>query len=116
MIKIKRVYDPAEGSDEYRVLVDSLWPRGLKKEEAQVDEWLKEIAPTPKLRKWFDHQSERWPVFAERYNRELATPEKAALLKHLKVLARKRTVTLLYGARDERYNNAAVIKDVLRGG
>jgi uncharacterized protein YeaO (DUF488 family) len=116
MIRIKRVYEPPEVSDGYRVLVDGLWPRGLKKENVKLDEWLKEIAPSAELRKWFDHQEARWSGFAERYKKELRAPEKAAHLKRLKDLARKRTVTLLYGARDERFNNAAVILDTLRDG
>jgi uncharacterized protein YeaO (DUF488 family) len=116
MIRTKRVYEPPEASDGYRVLVDGLWPRGLKKENVHLNEWLKEIAPSPELRKWFDHQETRWPGFAERYKKELRAPEKAAQLKRLKGLAKKQTVTLLYGARDERFNNAAVIFDILRKG
>jgi uncharacterized protein YeaO (DUF488 family) len=114
MIKIKRIYEPSEVSDGYRVLVDGLWPRGIKKEDARLDEWLKEIAPSTELRKWFDHQPSRWPGFAERYKKELRASEKVAYLKRLKNLARKQTVTLLYGTRDECFNNAAVILDILR--
>lgn len=114
MIRTKRVYEPLEASDGYRVLVDGLWPRGLKKEKLHHDEWLKEIAPSPELRKWFDHQEARWPGFAERYEEELKAPEKTIHLKRLKDLAEKQTVTLLYDARDERFNNAAVIFDILR--
>jgi uncharacterized protein YeaO (DUF488 family) len=114
MIKTKRVYEPPEASDGYRVLVDGLWPRGLKKEKLKLDEWLKEIAPSAELRKWFGHQPERWPEFAKRYKKELAAPEKAVHLKRLEDLSRKQTVTLLYGARGERFNNAVAISSLIR--
>jgi uncharacterized protein YeaO (DUF488 family) len=116
MIKTKRVYELPEASDGYRVLIDSLWPRGLKKEAVQIDEWLKGIAPSAELRKWFGHKPERWPEFARRYKTELTSPERKTHLKRLKDLAKTRTVTLLFGARDERYNNATVILEALRMG
>jgi uncharacterized protein YeaO (DUF488 family) len=115
MIKTKRIYEPWDASDGYRVLIDGLWPRGVKKESARLDEWLKDIAPSPKLRTWFGHQPERWPEFASRYKKELTAPEKAAHLKRLAALSKKQTLTILYGAREERYNNAVVISEILRG-
>jgi uncharacterized protein YeaO (DUF488 family) len=113
MIKTKRVYELLEASDGYRVLIDGLWPRGLKKDSLRLDEWLKGIAPSAELRKWFDHRPERWPEFSKRYKKELAAPEKAAQLKRLKGMAKKQTVTLLFGAREEHFNNAAVIAEIL---
>ena len=89
MIRIKRIYEPLDSSDGYRVLIDGLWPRGVKKEDARLDEWLKDIAPSAKLRTWFGHQPARWPEFASRYKKELEAPDKAAHLKRLKALAKK---------------------------
>jgi uncharacterized protein YeaO (DUF488 family) len=116
LIKTKRVYETPEASDGYHVLVDRLWPRGVKKEKARLDEWLKDIAPSPELRTWFNHQPERWPEFVRRYREELMAPEKSAHLKRLKDLASNRTVTLLYGAREGRCNSATVVSEVLRSG
>jgi uncharacterized protein YeaO (DUF488 family) len=115
MIKTKRVYEPPEASDGYRVLVDRLWPRGLTKDKARLDEWLKEIAPSTELRKWFHRQPGRWPEFVDRYKRELASPENVVRLGRLKNLARTQTVTLLYGSREEQHNHAVVIAQMLRG-
>jgi uncharacterized protein YeaO (DUF488 family) len=114
MIKTKRFYEPGASSDGYRVLIDGLWPRGVKKADARLDEWLKEIAPSRQLRTWFDHRTERWAEFERRYKEELAAPEKAAQLKRLKKIAKSRTLTILYGAREERYNNAVVVAELLR--
>jgi uncharacterized protein YeaO (DUF488 family) len=113
MITTKRVYAPVAASDGYRVLVDRLWPRGLAKEDAKVDEWLKEIAPSAGLRKWFGHDPARWPEFVERYERELAAPQPQAHLERLRGLARRSAVTLLYAAREERYNNAMLLAEML---
>jgi uncharacterized protein YeaO (DUF488 family) len=114
MIKTKRIYDRPEASDGHRVLVDRLWPRGLRKEDAGIDEWLREIAPSPELRKWFGHEPARWRGFLARYKKELAAPEAQAQLKRLRRMARGATVTLLYAAREERHNNASVLADMLR--
>ena len=114
MITIKRVYDPAARTDGYRVLVDRLWPRGLTRDDARLDEWLREIAPSSELRKWFGHAPERWPEFAKRFRRELSEPARAAHIERLRTLAADRTVTLLYAASDDRHNNAVVIADLLR--
>ncbi len=111
MIRIRRAYEPAARGDGRRVLVDRIWPRGVSKEEAQVDEWLKEIAPSNELRKWFGHDPERWEEFRKRYFRELdARPE---LVQQLREWADGHTVTLVYGARDTEHNNAVALKEYL---
>ncbi len=111
MIRIKRIYDPASPGDGRRILIDRLWPRGLKKEEARFDEWLKDLAPSDELRKWFSHDPAKWSEFQKRYRSELRG--KAELLERLRTEARKGTVTLLYSARDEEHNNAVVLKELL---
>lgn len=110
-VNLKRVYDPAAPADGTRLLIDRLWPRGLSKADAAVDRWLKEIAPSTELRRWFGHDPERWQEFRRRYTDELR--ENATALEELRALARKGTVTLLYGARDEEHNDAVVLRDVL---
>lgn len=115
-IAIKRIYEPPADEDGYRVLVDRLWPRGVAKEAARIDEWLLEIAPSTALRKWFAHQPERWAEFVTRYRMELVEPESTAQLSRLRQLAARRRVTLVYSARDEQHNNAVVIVRVLREG
>jgi uncharacterized protein YeaO (DUF488 family) len=116
MISVKRIYEPAEKADGYRVLVDRLWPRGLTKAEARFEEWLKDLAPTPALRRWYGHEVEKWPEFVRRYRRELAAQDEH--LDRLAALGRKRRVTLLFAARDEEHNSAIVLRDTLksRGG
>jgi uncharacterized protein YeaO (DUF488 family) len=112
MLRTKRVYDPPDPSDGYRVLVDRLWPRGLTKEAAKLDEWLKEIAPSQELRKWFGHDPARWTEFVTRYRVELdrsAAPHLGRLAK----LAQQGPLTLLYAAREERHNSASVLRDVV---
>jgi uncharacterized protein YeaO (DUF488 family) len=110
-IRLKRVYEAAAADDGVRVLVDRLWPRGLSKEKARVDEWLKELGPSTALRKWFNHDPERWDEFRTRYRAELASPEQRQRLDHLRALARQQTVSLLYGARDSEHNEAVVIAE-----
>ena len=110
-IKIKRVYEPASNADGYRVLVDRLWPRGLKKENASVDEWLKEVAPSAGLRKWFAHEEEKWAAFCEKYKEELKSNNSFDELK--KVVKKHKLVTLLFGAKDEQHNQAVVLKELL---
>ena len=110
-IVVKRVYEPAAKADGYRVLVDRLWPRGLKKEAVSLDLWAKELAPSAVLRKWFDHDPARWDGFRHRYATELDV-----LAEHWRPLAERaarHTVTLLYGARDEEHNNALALKTYL---
>jgi len=109
-IRIKRVYEKRSDADGMRILVDRLWPRGLTKEKAAVDLWLKNIAPSTELRKWFGHDPNKWKEFMKRYRLELKKNKKQALL--LKEQARRGTVTLLYGAKDEEHNEAIVIKQV----
>lgn len=112
-IAIKRVYDKPANSDGLRVLVDRLWPRGISKRKAALDEWLKDVAPSTALRKWFGHDPERWTEFRRRYRAELKGNKAAVqeLRKHL----RSRRVTLLYGAHDAGRNNARVLAEYLRG-
>jgi uncharacterized protein YeaO (DUF488 family) len=109
--QIKRIYEPAKPSDGIRVLVDRLWPRGVKKATAHLDHWMKDVAPSPRLRLWFGHRPERFAEFGKRYKKELnGNPELAELRK----LGRGALVTLLYGARDPQVNHALVLQSVLR--
>lgn len=111
MIRTKRVYDSAEESDGFRVLVDRLWPRGVTKDRAALGEWLKDAAPSTKLRKWWDHDSANLPEFAKRYRAELL--DDPAPLEHLLELEREHgTLTLIYAARDPVMNHAQVLRDV----
>ena len=110
-ISIKRIYDDATDKDGYRVLVDRLWPRGISKEEAKLDEWLQDIAPSTELRKWFDHQEERFPEFSKRYKAELDL--KKTEIEKLKAVAENRPITLLYSAKNEEFNQAIVLRDYL---
>lgn len=115
VLKIKRIYETPAPADGYRVLVDRLWPRGVSRNAARVDLWMKEIAPSDSLRKWLAHQPARWPGFQRRYRAELrATPQLTGQLKRL--LKEHGTVTLLFGARDERRNQAVALRAFLRGG
>ena len=110
-IRLKRVYDPPEPGDGTRILVDRLWPRGLKKAEAVLDVWSKELAPSAELRRWFGHDPARWEEFRRRYRQELtARPDELARLAEA---ARAGPVTLLFAARDETRNNAVVLKEML---
>lgn len=110
-VKIKRVYEPVVKSDGYRVLVDRLWPRGVKKENAGVHIWLKEAAPSNELRKWFGHASEKWSEFKKKYEAELQT---GSAIEELKEIVKAHgTVTLLYAAKDEQHNQAVVLKELL---
>jgi uncharacterized protein YeaO (DUF488 family) len=111
MIKLKRAYENPEPTDGERILVDRLWPRGLTKESAKVDLWLKEIAPSTELRKWFGHDPSKWKAFRGRYETELKRNDE--LIRLLKRKARQGRITLLYAARDEKHNDAVVLKDFL---
>lgn len=110
-IYTKRVYDPPSRTDGKRYLVDRLWPRGLKREELQLEDWVKEIAPSNELRKWFGHDPALWDEFRSRYFKELE--DNKAALKPLIEAARHDTVTLVYGAKDTTHNNAVAIKEFL---
>jgi uncharacterized protein YeaO (DUF488 family) len=111
VIQLKRVYETATRRDGLRVLVDRLWPRGLSKERAAVDLWIKELAPSTELRKWFGHDPEKWKEFQARYRKELRT--KSELIQNLQRRAASGTVTLVYGARDTEHNEAIVLKRTL---
>lgn len=112
-LALKRVYDEAADDDGFRILVDRLWPRGVKKETAHIDLWLRDAAPSPALRKWFNHDPERWAQFRAAYLHELAQdPQKTAPIR---THAAKGAVTLLYGARDPAHNHALVLRDFLNG-
>jgi uncharacterized protein YeaO (DUF488 family) len=111
-IRTKRIYDPPGPDDGYRVLVDRLWPRGVSKERAKVDEWARELAPSDGLRKWFGHDPERFDEFRDRYRQELA--ERSEQLQELRRRARTQPVTIVFGARDEQHNNAVVLAELLR--
>jgi uncharacterized protein YeaO (DUF488 family) len=109
MILIKRIYEPAELGDGFRILVDRLWPRGITKEKARIDLWLRDIAPSDNLRKWFNHQLEHWDEFKQRYFKELAT--KKDLVDIIQKRSEEETVTLLYSAKSEILNNAVALKE-----
>ena len=112
-VKIKRIYDPAERGDGYRVLVDRLWPRGVSRERAQLDEWARELAPSSELRKWFNHEPVRFDEFRSRYREELR--ERRPQVEDLRRRARDGPVTLLYAARDREHNDAVVLEELLSG-
>lgn len=111
-ITIKRIYEEPSQEDGYRVLVDRLWPRGVSKEDAKLDEWLKELAPSTELRKWYSHDTEKFEAFRQRYHDELK--EKEEVTNRLLNIAGRQKVTLLYAARDEQYNQAVVLREYLR--
>lgn len=111
-LRTKRIYDDAEAADGFRVLVDRLWPRGVSKERAALDEWLKEVAPSPDLRTWFDHRADRFREFADRYVAELDTNPAADELRE--IIGKHPTVTLVYAAKDEKVNHVVVLADYLR--
>lgn len=110
-INIKRIYDEPSDKDGYRMLIDRLWPRGISKKGANLDEWNKEIAPSTELRKWFGHKEERFDEFAKQYREELKA--KAEELNRLRAIAKKNGITLLYGAKNSKINQAIVLRDAL---
>ena len=112
-VKLKRAYEPAAADDGTRILVDRLWPRGVSKEHAALDQWMKDIAPSAELRKWFGHDPARWEEFGRRYTGELHG--NAELLDQLRSLARQGPVTLVYSVHDEVHNDAIVLRDLLLG-
>jgi len=113
-VRIKRAYEPADDGDGYRVLVDRLWARGVSKEKAHLDAWIKEIAPSTELRRWFGHDPARWDEFQRRYRAELAEPERRQLVEALAERATHGPVTLIYGARDTAHNEAVVLCAIVR--
>jgi uncharacterized protein YeaO (DUF488 family) len=112
-VRLKRVYEPVEPADGARFLVERLWPRGLRREDAHLTAWLKEVAPSPELRRWFQHDPARWEEFQRRYRAELAEPAKRALVQELVAAARRGPVTLVFAARDTEHNAAVVLKDLI---
>jgi uncharacterized protein YeaO (DUF488 family) len=115
-VAVKRVYEPVSRSDGARVLVDRLWPRGLRKTDVALEEWLRDLAPSDELRKWFHARPEQWSLFRKRYLKELASPEAEKDLQKLYRLAHKRKrLTLLFASKNEEHNNAVVLKDLLDG-
>jgi uncharacterized protein YeaO (DUF488 family) len=114
-VAVKRAYDKPSLSDGQRVLVDRLWPRGVNKQRARIDHWLKSLAPSDTLRKWF-HAPGNWPVFKKRYFKELSTPEASAELENLYHLMNEhQQLTLIYASRDSQHNNAVALKELLEG-
>ncbi len=110
-LRLKRAYEPPSPDDGVRVLVDRLWPRGLRRADAAIHRWMKEIAPSTELRQWFGHDPQRWPEFQRRYAKELR--QQTAALDELSELARHNTVTLVFGARDEEHNDAVALRELL---
>lgn len=108
---LKRIYEEASPDDGYRILVDRLWPRGVSKEKAKIEEWMKEIGPSNELRKWFDHDPEKYSDFKKKYKEELKSKKEE--LEKIKNIAEKQQVCLCYGAKDKEHNQAQVIKEVL---
>lgn len=110
-VRLKRAYEPPAATDGTRILVDRLWPRGVGKADAALDDWVRELAPSADLRKWFGHDPARWPEFQRRYARELR--DHATEIERLRALARTGLVTLVFGARDEEHNDAVVLRKIL---
>ncbi|HET7628179.1 MAG TPA: DUF488 domain-containing protein [Bacillales bacterium] len=114
MIRLKRIYEEASADDGKRVLVDRVWPRGVSKEEARLDEWMRAVAPSPDLRKWFGHDPERFDEFKEAYEKELSeSAERQEAVEQLRDWSEEGTVTLLYAAKDETHNHVVVLKAFL---
>jgi uncharacterized protein YeaO (DUF488 family) len=113
-VRLKRAYEPATPSDGYRVLIDRIWPRGVTREAAQLDEWARELAPSTALRRWFGHEPSRFTGFRRRYTAELGAQQ--AKLRELRRRARKGSLTLVYAARDTEHNDAVVLAEILRHG
>lgn len=111
-VEIKRVYEPPAASDGERILVDRLWPRGLSRKAAAIDHWARDLAPSTALRQWYTHDPAKWPEFKRRYFAELRAT--GAAIRELVARARHHTVTLVYGSREERYNNAVALREYLR--
>jgi len=110
-IATKRIYEDASNNDGYRVLVDRIWPRGVSKDDAKLDDWLKKIAPSDELRKWFDHDPDKFDEFKKRYKKEL--DERVDKPEQLAKKSTEKKITLLYGAKDEEHNHAVVLKEII---
>jgi len=114
-VQIKRAYEDPDAADGYRVLVDRVWPRGVRKDELVIDVWMKEIGPSDVLRRWFGHDPARWEEFVARYRDELRMEPAAELVDTIVAQAKRGPVTLVYGAKDELHNQAVVLRDVIEG-
>jgi len=114
-VQVRRVYEDLGRHDDVRVLVDRIWPRGVTKERADLDEWCKDVAPSTELRKWYGHEPKRFEEFTRRYRAELKNQERAEALKHLEDLAKHETLTLLTATKDPDISEAAVLADLIRG-
>lgn len=114
-IRLKRAYEDPADNDSYRVLVDGMWPRGVAKADAKIDLWLKAIAPSSELRKWFGHDPDKWDTFQHRYRDELASGDRAEAFARLQGLYDRGRVTLVFAAKDREHNNAVVLKQALQG-
>lgn len=115
-VTVRRVYEPPAPHDGVRVLVDRVWPRGLRKDAAGFDEWCKQVAPSTELRRWYGHRADQFEEFTARYRAELAEPERAEALAHLRELARGQRLTLLTATRDPAISHAAVLADLIGAG
>lgn len=113
MLKIKRAYAAKETADGKRILIDRLWPRGLSKSEAGIDEWLKDLAPSADLRKWFGHDPQKWEEFRKRYIEELSSPEKKGLLENIAQAATRKNITLIYSAKDTEHSDVKVLEELI---
>jgi uncharacterized protein YeaO (DUF488 family) len=113
-VRVRRVYEAPDPADGRRVLVDRLWPRGLSRSRAALDEWLKTVAPSDELRRWYGHEPEKFAAFRQRYEQELRSPERSGALDHLRELARQGPLTLLTATKDAGHSEAAVLADLLR--
>ncbi len=111
MIRIKRVYDPPAPEDGYRILVDGMWPRGLKKSDLVINEWIREIAPSQELRKWYSHDPGKWPVFREKYFRELDSKE--SIVNRIRDIARNNNITFVFSSKDSEISNAEALKEYM---
>ncbi len=113
VLSVKRVYDRRELNDGTRILVDRLWPRGLTRERAGIDEWAKDLAPSDELRRWFGHNVGRWLEFRQRYIKELSSPQQSKLLEEIAQKAVKSNITIVFGTKDVKYNNARVLEELI---
>lgn len=113
VIQLKRIYEHADVNDGCRILVDRLWPRGISKEKAQLDHWMKDLAPSDALRKWYRHDPQKFEEFKTRYKKELQETERKELLSQLLTISEQQKITLLFAAKDEQYNQAVILKEIL---
>jgi uncharacterized protein YeaO (DUF488 family) len=113
LINIKRVYDKRITTKDYFILVDRLWPRGIRKQDSNIDLWIKDIAPSNSLRKWFNHEPSKWNEFESRYYKELDSIDRSSILEILDKIKEVKSITLVYAAKDEKYNNAVALRSYL---